>query len=628
MKNRIILMAAAIAAMAVSCQKVEISTPVVKTEPMVITAGAETKTVLAGTDVLWTAGDKVMVLDNQGGTNVFEDSALTDEEPAATANFAGLVNDGTTSFFAVYPSSSVAEGASYGKLIVTIPTNQTPKSGSFAKDHNISVASGSKTPGTASVGNVEFVNVCGLLKFTVPSYVGNVSSVTVSTPNEQALAGNATITYQNGSPVLSIAEGGEKAISMSGTFAPGSTFWFVVAPQTLEGLIVTVIAGNNTYVMSTDADILIESGHYRNIGVLKLGTTASAAHTYANNVLTGTAVTVNLIKPTIGTVNLNVYNNNGTLVREYSTEITSEEPKSIVLPSNEKWPYLPKGDYIVSGSYTTSDGKTENLYNLNLNINEDPDFAGKGSESFSAAAPMTSYSYYSSNPKNLDKANSMDALTIENVSTGKINLPDNIKNNKNYSIGKTVAVDNDATISEDKTYATATKLGQHTVTTTYTFDGVSVRKDAICYITGLPHTGLPNKTLWEQTNYAAEVDWEGNGSNTYVKLEGLIGSASGIRTKNGFFTPSGVTIAATVNINVNFLSKKYWAFGTRYYKARLVCQIGNTEFISEDPDDGEQYSYSASPSISISNGDKMLIECQCWTTGPNISIYNVDILYQ
>ena len=225
--NKFILAALAIAATA-SCQEDGLtgSEFTRETESATIISGADTKTSLNGKEIHWTSDDKIAVFDNTNYKNKFN---ITDCE-GSYATFSGEVTTGTTQIYAVYPYE-LAVSASGSNLVVNIPTDQTSKAGSFAEEHNISVAKGVKTPGYEAIGDVTFQNVCALLKFTIPSYISDAHTVTLS--SNSVIAGNMSVDCSGDSPACTISSEGSKSISMTGDYPAGSTFIFVLAPGTL-----------------------------------------------------------------------------------------------------------------------------------------------------------------------------------------------------------------------------------------------------------------------------------------------------------------------------------------------------------------------------------------------------------
>ena len=502
MKTNRVIIAALAAAMAVSCQdEFQVESGNRTFEPMTISTEAQTKTSLSGTEVHWTGDDVIAVFDNTGAKNEFTIS----NADGSSADFSGNVTEGTTQIYAVYPYN-LAESISAGTIKVTVPADQTSKSGSFAEEHNISVAKAPKTPGVPEVSGVTFKNACAFLKFTVPAYLDDVQKVTVS--SNTAMAGEMNIDYSGDTPACTLSENGSKSISMTGTYEAGSTFWFVLAPVTLDGITVNVETAKGTYSMSTSNQFEMAAGQYKNLGTLNLDkasmTGASAAHTYSNGTLTGSEVTISLGIPEttaayITALTLEVKNAEGAIVRTLSKNSAAATE---TIAADPQWPYLPKGDYTISGSYTLSGMETKELSEVPFTV---------------AAPEFTIVSgAYSSYTKYLDgkssEANSCQAETIYALNTVAISISDNILNNANYS-----AIRSQATFTLDGNSTTAGSAsgqawGNHTVTAAFTFDGVTKTSSKDCYITGLPYsinTAANDSThAWEEEG---NVKWNTDG---------------------------------------------------------------------------------------------------------------------
>ena len=358
--NRFILAALFISA-AFSCQKEGFggSENVRETEAATFVAGEMTKTSLNGNNIYWTSDDVIAVYDDLGYKNEFN----IQDVDASYAKFAGEVTRGTTQIYAVYPSQ-LADGISGSKINVRIPVNQTPKVGSFAEEHNISVAKGEKTPGVAAIDNITFKNVGSFLKFTIPSYIEDVKSVTFST--SRAIAGPATVDASADAPVAVVAEDGSKSVTMTGSYTAGSQFMFVLSAGEINGFTVTVVTDKATWSISRDVNVTLAPGQYKNLGTLELeqvSASATATHTYSDGTLTGTDVTVKLniseaTQQYVTALNLQVRNAAGTVVRTLSK---SGAAASETLAADTDWPYLPQGKYEVSGSYTLSDNTVREI---------------------------------------------------------------------------------------------------------------------------------------------------------------------------------------------------------------------------------------------------------------------------
>lgn len=541
MKTTRIIIAALIAAAAISCQKenqVVSGNQAHDLEPMTISTGAATKTSLQGTEIHWSEDDVIAVFDNNNVKNEFHIGNVN----GSSADFTGNVTAGTTRIHAVYPYN-LAISAHGSTLKVNVPADQTSKAGSFAEEHNISVATAVKTPGIEEVGSVAFRNACALLKFTVPTYISDVQKVTVS--SNTVMAGEMTIDYSGELPICSISENGSRSITMTGSYEAGSTFWFVLAPVTLDGITVNVETAKGTYSMSTDRQFEMTAGAYRTLGTLNLEkvsmATASAKHVYSNNVLTGTDVTVNLGIPEITAayitnLSLKITNAEGTVVRTLSKSSASA---SEIIKADSAWPYLPKGDYIVSGDYTLAGKDTMSLDSISFSITENPEFT---------VIPGAYSSYTKYQDGDSASANSCQAETIYAVNTVAVGISDVILKNTNYSniLSQTTYTLDGNTATEN--VAAGQTWGSHIVTATLLFDGVERTGQKDCHITGLPYTlntaANDSEHKWQEEG---NVNWNTDGG---VRL-GYYQWGGEAFIMQTFNIPSDINIQVTGNGIVN-----------------------------------------------------------------------------
>ena len=472
-----IILAALFSVAVFSCQKESFggAENARETESATIVAGEMTKTSLNGNNIYWTSDDVIAVYDNFSYKNKFN---ILDAE-ANYAAFDGEVTTGTTLIYAVYPYQ-LAGAISGSTIEVTIPVDQTSKVGSFAEEHNISVAKGEKTPGVEAIQNVTFKNVGSFLKFTIPSYVEDVKSVTFST--SRAIAGAATVDANADTPVAVVAENGSKSVTMTGSYPAGSQFMFVLSSGDIQGFTVTVVTEKATWSISRNTTVTFAPGQYKNLGTLELeqvGVSATATHTYSGNTLTGTTVNVALNIPAAtqqyaSDINIEVKNEDGTVVRTVSKSTLSA---SETLAATAEWPYLPQGTYTVSGSYKLG----ETVKNISTTFTSPaPTFVVTPPQAY------TSYTKYAAGSVN--EANGLNGETIYNVTSATVSIADAIVNNSNYSSlvgGYTYKVGGNVTTSET---VKVQALGQHTVTAAYSFDGVQREGSVACLVTGLPYT--------------------------------------------------------------------------------------------------------------------------------------------
>ena len=532
----------AVAVIAASCAKegthsVDESNKVAL-EPMCIEASDEsqTKTVLDGKSVNWTDGDKIAVYSNINYNKGYIFPATDIKGNSATFN--GEVPVGTESFFAVYPPERVVSVNKDG-VTVNIPAEQTPAAGTFAEEHNITVAQGTKTPGVPSVGTITFNNVCSYVKFTVPAYVSDVNKVTITSGN--AIAGDFATASSK------IVSNGTNSISMKGSFGAGKTFLFVIAPGTVSNFSIYIETASGNWTRT------VSNGFEAKAGVpVKLGTVdfkiasmdAEVKHTYDGKTLTGTNLVIkNLNIPDhltgyVKNVHIDIIPEGKTdAVR--SADITDFSTQTSIAVNSTTYPYLPQGKYTIKSTYTMLDGTTSRETTGTFAVTEKPKFSVN-------AKGMTSYSYYSENKST--QANACDAETIYGLG-GTATISQTILDNDNYSYSASYTLDGSETTAGDKV---GQSWGEHKITATYTFDGVTVTspEELVCYITGLPYKAVPptnsGNHAWSIDNGRENVTF----ADTYLMLRGCLSTSVTFVPKvnsPSFSIPTDVNIKSTTN---------------------------------------------------------------------------------
>lgn len=441
MRNLKFIFAASLFFAALSCEKESLpqSTPESDLVPLVLTTGDDTKTSLQ-TDgsIHWSVGDAIQVIDNGilgGTTNNHTFSISNIKESSAT--FSGDVRNSSTQICAVYPSSLFVSGqvgntVGVGEnrdITVLVPSEQTAKVGTFNDNLNISVAktsvsyvSGNALPSTTSI---KFKNVCALLSFTMPSTLpGTITSVTIA--SSVAIAGNMDIDYSGDTPRVESLSNPEKQITMVGNFTAGKTYWFVLAPVTLNGISITVHdTEGNIYIKSRSGQIQLNQGTYRSLGTLNFDKmrpiTVSSEHTYdesngESKKLTGTKLNMSLPED-LTAVSLSVKNSDGNEVRKIDD--LSRYSNGVIINTKTKdtdWPYLPKGDYTVSGSYTSSASGVIEIFDYPFKVSK------PSARTITYFEPYTSYT---------NRDNGLDGSTI--YIKFKVNVSDEILTNSAYT---------------------------------------------------------------------------------------------------------------------------------------------------------------------------------------------------
>lgn len=205
--------------------------------PMTFTANMpQTRTYLSdGTNVHWSEGDEIALWDN---TDMRKFTAT--EIDGSSATFTGEANS-YYRYAAFYPYSAVkaCDGVTF---TFTLPAKQTAKRGSFANNLAPSFAL-VEAPET----NLQFKNVCALVKFRLGLTAFDVKTVSLVARNGEVLAGDLKYKFTDES-VVGAESNISSRIDLSGPFKPAIDYYFVVRPCTLA-------EGFNLYVEYNDGTL-------------------------------------------------------------------------------------------------------------------------------------------------------------------------------------------------------------------------------------------------------------------------------------------------------------------------------------------------------------------------------------
>ena len=232
-----------------------------KLVPMTFTAGtAQTRTELGeGNAVNWVAGDAIAVWD---GTEKLE---FTTQDAGATAAFTGEARP-AGSYTAFYPYANVTD-ISNEAITFNLPAEQTATAGTFANGLAPSWAQ------TADGSNqLQFHNLCALVKFTVGDGMAGEGTFTLKGAKSESLAGSLTYTI-GGDGEASVGSNASAEVKLSGAFVAGETYYFVVAPATLEAGLSLFYKGSEgaTYRRAGASSVAFEAGTVTDLGTLTLG---------------------------------------------------------------------------------------------------------------------------------------------------------------------------------------------------------------------------------------------------------------------------------------------------------------------------------------------------------------------
>ena len=490
--------------------------------PLTISTGEMTRTSLSGTVVNWSDDDQIAVFDDLHYNNVFD----AVEVSGSTAVFEGLVTARTTDFYAVYPYSD-AVTADDESICVTLPSDQTPMSGTFAEEHNISIAHATKTAEADVVEGVVFKNVCALIQFTVPQRLAAVTEVAF-TANNRTLAGDLVVSK---SDMGVTCNSGTNTVKMTGDFKAGSTFYFVVVPGEVNGFSATVKTKSGaTFRKSSSKSFEAKASTIKNLGEIDFNESpsASAKHTYENGVLTGTEVSFSLGLPDDVAANVTkftakMFDSEGRECRNIMRELSV--PKSVVMEVFSNYVYIPQGEYTIRYLYIWDGVEREG--SMKFVVNEKPVFTVSASAS-------TSYSKYRSycetngaNTALLNEANACDGSTMYDIKFS-VSISDAVlaQCNMTRCIGQlthsgggtylnadskntsgNIAHTSGSTFYQMQSYPML-PWGQYSLSAEATFDGVTKSVSTTHHITGLPYkmSDNPRDSRWVLSGGTAKFE--------------------------------------------------------------------------------------------------------------------------
>ena len=599
MKATKFISAALIVFVAASCIKENITDnfQAFDQEPMTI-SNPETKTVLnSDYSVNWTAGDEIAIYDNLGGKNIFTNST------ESVATFSGNVTLGTTQFWGIYPAGLV-ESFNNGTAVVTLPADQTPAAGTFAEDVNISIAQGSKTPGTELVENITFSNVCGLISFTVPSNIA-AHKVTFSTESRD-LAGTLNVNFENST--VAISGEGSKSLTMEGDFAAGSTFYFVATPGAIAGFKIEVDTklGSFYYKSTQNGSINVVAGEIAQLGLITFKdgvATAEAAHVYEEGTLVGSTLTVNHGIPS------NVWNDVTALTvsvekdgKTYRSYTTSKITEATVIPTGNI--YLPQGQHTIKVDYVMNGVNTTRNSSVTVP-------APVVAIEVANVAGTTSYEVEGDN---VIKTNNIDGRTVSaatlsftaNVSADVLNDYPAIYE---FTIGGATKSGNATSTTVSGVDVTGVAVGEHTLTGKVTFDGISASAQSAStdIVTGIPcsfnffnNKDAANNSDWNLNN----VTWSTGTSGSKCSI--FANGTDGNLITPQFYAPSDINVTCSNEVqyyvallrNVSSYTSELHIGVTN--SSTTVASTYTTHTISGNNNTGKNFS-TVSTDLTISN---------------------------
>ena len=228
--------------------------------PMTFTANMpQTRTYLSGgTNVHWSKGDEIALWDD---TDKRKFTAT--EIDGSSATFTGMANS-SYRYAAFYPYSAVKAREAV-TFTFTLPAKQTAKWNSFANNLAPSFAL-VEAPET----NLQFKNVCALVKFYIGLSAIDVKTVSLVARNGEVLAGDLKYKFTDES-VVGAESNTSSRIDLSGPFEPAIDYYFVVRPCTLAEGFSLLVEYNDGTLKRTEVrkPVTLKAGQILDIGAPK-----------------------------------------------------------------------------------------------------------------------------------------------------------------------------------------------------------------------------------------------------------------------------------------------------------------------------------------------------------------------
>lgn len=242
-----------------------------------------------------------------------------------------------------------------------------------------------------------------------------------------------------------------------------------------EWTVISSAEARTKYVIQCDPDLSV----FSNIQL-----TATATHTYTEEILTGTDVVLNINSNGAPLELIDSWDiklsYNGTPIRTY----TAKPENGISMTVTDGWPYVPQGSTF-SASIHLQTGETFDLASSILNEIPLPEFT-------TTVFGNTSYSVYKNS--GAETANTKDGSSIFDINA-EPSIDSGILNNPNYSNILNVEYKTDS--GQDSGVLPYGEVGQfnslawqqHNLSAVVSFDGVKKESSQLaCHVTGLPYT--------------------------------------------------------------------------------------------------------------------------------------------
>ena len=376
-----------------------------------------------------------------------------------------------------------------------------------------------------------------------------------------------------------------------------------------EWTVISSAEARNKYVIQCDPDLSV----FSNIQL-----TATATHTYTEEILTGTDVVLNINSNGAPLELIDSWDikllYNGTPIRTY----TAKPENGISMIATDGWPYVPQGSTF-SASIHLRTGETFDLASSILNEIPLPEFTTN-------VFGNTSYSVYKNS--GAETANTKDGSSIFDINATP-SIDSGILNNLNYSNilnveYKTDSGQNSGVLSYGKVRQfNSLAWQQHNLSAIVSFDGVKKESSQLaCYVTGLPY--VPSamiETDWELASWNCEFN-----SGT-IQLGGIRGSGECTATsKIAFYVPDNINVKLNTNVTIRASKIIWWQNTTFTVKVNSETVIKQKSDNQDNDNKGKNYSLSGVGTFSP-GAYEVKLNSSYKEAGPWSKIHTLHILY-
>lgn len=217
------------------------------------------------TAINWQSTDQISVFDGNNQNCALDTKDFNAETPTS-CTFEGTVTAVATDYTAVYPyteGATISEGVISG---ISLPATQTAVEDSF--DPKAALMAAKTVDGGRELA---FKNLVGYVKVTTDF---ECKQIELCAASKEALAGEGTITFTDGTPSFTLDQGAESTITLrpageGTTIAAGKTYYIAVPAGTLA-------AGWNISFTATDDKVYTRQGtkqiQFKTNTVINLGT--------------------------------------------------------------------------------------------------------------------------------------------------------------------------------------------------------------------------------------------------------------------------------------------------------------------------------------------------------------------